>query len=255
MQNVTPTPNTTNVLDGFGPLYIINLKRRTDRYERMMNLINDNKIVEYTFIDAVDGTENIDYLIDNVEQKHRDMAKMSEIATTISHIKAIEHWINTSDSEYAIFAEDDLSDETIQYWGWTWKEFMSAIDFDYDVLQLCQTQVTKIDYKIHKRRRNDYSAGLYILKRDHAKRILDRMIYKGKYKVNDHRTKVIADHTVIFGNTDKAYSCGLFTYNTDTDSDVNPSGANLHKRSKDLVIKFWKDNKLSLKDFIGYHKK
>jgi GR25 family glycosyltransferase involved in LPS biosynthesis len=136
LQNVTPTPNTTNVLDGFGPLYIINLKRRTDRYERMMNLINDNKIAEYTFIDAVDGTENIDYLIDNVEQKHRDMAKMSEIATTISHIKAIEHWINTSDSKYAIFAEDDLSDETIQYWGWTWKEFISSIDFDYDVLQL-----------------------------------------------------------------------------------------------------------------------
>ncbi len=255
MKDIIPTPKTIDTLDGFGPLYIINLKRRTDRYERMINLINNNNIKDYTFIDAIDGMENIDHLIDNVEQKHRAIAKTTEIATTISHLKAIEHWISTSDSEYAIFAEDDLSDETIQYWGWTWKEFISAIDFEYDVFQLCQTQVTKIDHKIHKRKRNDYSAGLYILKRDHAKAILDRMIYEGKYKVNDHRTKVIADHTVIFGNTDKAYSCSLFTYNTDTNSDINPSGANLHKRSKDFVIKFWKENKISLKDFIGNHKK
>ena len=123
MKDIIPTPEETNKLDGFGPLYIINLKRRTDRHERMMNLIYNNNITDYTFIDAVDGTENIDYLIDNVEQKHEAMARMPEIATTISHIKAIEYWINTSDTEYAIFAEDDLSDETLQYWGWTWKEF------------------------------------------------------------------------------------------------------------------------------------
>ena len=255
MKDIIPTPEETNKLDGFGPLYIINLKRRTDRHERMMNLIYNNNITDYTFIDAVDGTENIDYLIDNVEQKHEAMARMPEIATTISHIKAIEYWINTSDTEYAIFAEDDLSDETLQYWGWTWKEFISSVDFDYDVLQLCQTQFTKIDYKVHKRMRNDYSAGLYILKREHAKGILDRMIYKGKYRVNDHRTNILADHTVIFGNTDKAYSCGLFTYNTDTISDVNPSGASLHKRSRELVLTFWKENKISLQDFIGNHKK
>jgi hypothetical protein len=102
---------------------------------------------------------------------------------------------------------------------------------------------------------HDYSAGLYILKREHAKGILDRMIYKGKYKVNDHREKVLADHTVIFGNTNKAYSCGLFTYDTDTASDVNPSGARLHKRSRDMVVLFWKQNTLSLKDFMGNHEK
>lgn len=245
---------STNKLDGFGPLYIINLKRRTDRYDRMINLINNNNITDYTFIEAVDSQENIDHLIDNIEQPHPAMPRMAEIATTISHIKAIEHWINTSDSEYAIFAEDDLSDETIKYWPWTWKQFISAIDFDYDVLQLCQTQFTKVDHKVHKRMRNDYSAGLYILKREHAKGILDRMIYNHKYKVNNHRANVLADHTVIFGHTKKAYSCGLFTYSIETTSDVNPSGASLHKRSRDMVLLFWKQNQLSLKDFVGKQK-
>jgi hypothetical protein len=251
LQNIIPTPQIINKLNGFGPLYIINLKRRTDRYDRMMNLINKNNITDYTFIEAVDGNENIDHLIDNIEQKHRSIPRMSEIATTISHIKAIEHWINTSDTEYAIFAEDDLSDETIPHWNWTWEEFISSIDFEYDVFQLCLTQFTKINYKVHKRMTNDYSAGLYILKRKHAQDILDRMIYNGKYKVNDQRSKVLADHTVIFGNTEKAYSCGLFTYNVDTKSDVNPSGASLHKKSRDSTLMFWEKDNVSLDHFIG----
>ncbi len=253
MKDIIPTPELTNKLDGFGPLYIINLKRRVDRREHMINLLNNNNIKDYTFIEAVDSQENFDDLIDNFEQKYRGAPKKAEMATTISHIKAIEHWINTSDTEYAIFAEDDLSDETVKYWSWTWKEFMSEINFDYDVLQLCQTQFTKIEHRVHKRMTHDYSAGLYILKREHANGILDRMIYDGKYKVNDSRAKAIADHTVIFGNTSKAYSCALFTYNTDTASDVNPKGEKLHISSKNMVLGFWQKNKISLKDFIGSH--
>lgn len=251
MQNIIPTPEIVNKLNGFGPLYIINLKRRTDRYDRMMDLINKNNITNYTFIEAVDGNENIDHLIDNAKDKHKHIPTMPEVAATISHIKAIEHWINTSDSEYAIFAEDDLSDETIGYWKWTWEEFVSSINFDYDVFQLCLTQFTKIDYKVHKRMANDYSAGLYILKRKHGQAILDRMIHNGKYMVNSQRSKVLADHTVIFGNTDKAYACGLFTYNIDTNSDVNPGGATLHKKSRNSTLMFWEKNELSLEHFIG----
>ncbi len=244
-----------NKLDGFGPLYIINLKRRTDRYERMMRLITDNNITDYTFIEAVDGKEDIDRFIDNAETEHRGRPRPVEIATTISHIKAIEHWLSTSDSEYAIFAEDDLSDETVKHWQWNWKEFLSSINFEYDVLQLCQTQFTKTEYRLHKRMRHDYSAGLYLLKREHAKNIINRMIYNGKYKVNNHRENALADHSVIFGHSDKVYSCSLFTYNIDTVSDVNPSGASLHKKSRDMVLLFWKQNAPSLYDFVNAVKK
>ncbi len=244
-----------NKLDGFGPLYIINLKRRTDRYKRMMRLITDNNITDYTFIEAVDGKEDIDRFIDNAETEHRGRPRPVEIATTISHIKAIEHWLSTSDSEYAIFAEDDLSDETVKHWQWNWKEFLSSINFEYDVLQLCQTQFTKTEYRLHKRMRHDYSAGLYLLKREHAKNIINRMIYNGKYKVNNHRENALADHSVIFGHSDKVYSCSLFTYNIDTVSDVNPSGASLHKKSRDMVLLFWKQNAPSLYDFVNAVKK
>jgi hypothetical protein len=242
-------------LDGFGPLYIINLKRRTDRHERMMKLITDNNITDYTFIEAVDGTKEINSFIDNAETEHKARPRLVEIATTISHIKAIEHWLSTSDSEYAIFAEDDLCDETIKYWQWNWKEFLSSISFEYDVLQLCQTQFTKTEHRLHKRMRHDYSAGLYLLKREHAKNIISRMVYNGKYKVNNNRENVLADHSVIFGHSNKVYSCSLFTYNVDTDSDVNPSGATLHKKSRNLVLTFWKQDAPSLHDFVNAAKK
>jgi GR25 family glycosyltransferase involved in LPS biosynthesis len=220
-----------------------------------MRLITDNNITDYTFIEAVDGKEDIDRFIDNAETEHRGRPRPVEIATTISHIKAIEHWLSTSDSEYAIFAEDDLSDETVKHWQWNWKEFLSSINFEYDVLQLCQTQFTKTEYRLHKRMRHDYSAGLYLLKREHAKNIINRMIYNGKYKVNNHRENALADHSVIFGHSDKVYSCSLFTYNIDTVSDVNPSGASLHKKSRDMVLLFWKQNAPSLYDFVNAVKK
>jgi GR25 family glycosyltransferase involved in LPS biosynthesis len=250
-----PTPEEINKLDGFGPLYIINLKRRTDRYERMMKLIIDNKIIDYTFIEAVDGKDGIDIFINNEQSEHRSKASPLEIATTISHIKAIEHWLSTSDSEYAIFAEDDLSDETVKYWQWTWKDFLSSITFDYDVLQLCQTQLTKSNHRLHKRMRHDYSAGLYLLKREHAKNIINRMINDGKYKINEKRENILADHYVIFGHSDKVYSCSLFTYNVDTKSDVNPNGESFHKKSRDMVLMFWEKNQESLHDFVNSVKK
>ncbi len=48
-----------NKLGGFGPVYVINLARRTDRREHMEKLFKDYDITNYTFIDAFDGQENI----------------------------------------------------------------------------------------------------------------------------------------------------------------------------------------------------
>jgi hypothetical protein len=237
-------------LGGFGPVYVINLPRRTDRREHMEKLFKDYKVTNYTFIDAFDAQENIHRFIYNAERKNEKSAKRTETAACMSHLKAIKHWLDTSDTEYAIFAEDDLSMDTVQYWPWTWQEFLDAIYFDYDVLQLCLTQFGQKNVKMHKRFRTDYSAGLYILKRSHAQSVIKRMIIDEKYNVNIDRNDVIVDHSVIMGNTDRAYACGLFTYDVSTPSDINPSGVRLHTKSRESVLQYWKQNKLTLKEFI-----
>jgi hypothetical protein len=239
-----------NKLGGFGPVYVINLPRRTDRRDHMKKLFKDYDITNYTFIEAFDALENIHQYIYNAERKNEKAAKRTETAACMSHLKAIKYWLDNSDTEYAIFAEDDLSMDTVQFWPWTWQEFMSAIYFDYDVLQICLTQFGQKNVKMHKRLRTDYSAGLYILKRSHAQSIIKRMIVDEKYNVNIDRNDVIVDHSVVMGNTDRAYACGLFTYDVSTLSDINPSGVRLHTKSRDSVLQYWKQNKLTLKEFI-----
>ena len=239
-----------NKLGGFGPVYVINLPRRTDRREHMEKLFKDYDINNYTFIEAFDGLENIHQYIHNAERKNEKAPRRNETAACMSHLKAIKHWLDTSDTEYAIFAEDDLSMDTVEYWPWTWQEFIDAIYFDYDVLQLCLTQFNQKKTQMHKRYRTDYSAGLYILKRSHAQSVIGRMMVDGKYNVNINRDEVIVDHSVIMGGTDRAYACGLFTYDVTTPSDINPSALRLHTKSRDSVLQYWKQNKLTLKEFI-----
>ena len=239
-----------NKLSGFGHIYVINLPRRTDRREHMERLFKDYDITNYTFIEAFDAQENIHQYIYNAERKNEKAAKRTETAACMSHLKAIKHWLDTSDTEYAIFAEDDLSMDTVQYWPWTWQEFMDAIYFDYDVLQLCLTQFNQKKTQMHKRFRTDYSAGLYILKRSHAQSVIGRMMIDGKYNVNINRDEVIVDHSVIMGGTDRAYACGLFTYDVTTPSDINPTALRLHTKSRDSVLQYWKQNNLTLKEFI-----
>jgi len=239
-----------NKLSGFGHIYVINLPRRTDRREHMERLFKDYEITNYTFIEAFDAQENIHQYIYNAERKNDKAAKRTETAACMSHLKAIKHWLDTNDSKYAIFAEDDLSMDTVQYWPWTWQEFMDAIYFDYDVLQLCLTQFNQKKIQMHKRFRTDYSAGLYILKRSHAQSVINRMMIDGKYNVNINRDEVIVDHSVIMGGTDRAYACGLFTYDVTTPSDINPSAHRLHTKSRDSVLQYWKQNNLTLKEFI-----
>ena len=238
-----------NNLHGFGPIYVINLPRRTDRREHMEHLFKHYDITNYTFIDAFDGKDDLTNYIDSKSSYSKSVRK-EEIATTMSHIKAIKHWLDSSDTEYAIFCEDDLSFDTVEHWGWTWQDFLNAIDFEYSVIQLCVTQFVKFQPKLHKRDRNDFSEGIYILNRHHATAIIERMMRKDKYFLDGKRQNSVADHDVIFGHTNKAFSCSLFTYEIKMPSDLNPQGQALHKKCRQDAIEFWQKQKIKLSDFV-----
>lgn len=239
-----------NKLGGFDPLYIINLPRRTDRREHMERLFKYYDINNYTFIDAFDGKDDLTNYIDSKSISSKSVRK-EEVATTMSHIKAIKHWLDSSDTEHAIFCEDDLSFDTVEYWGWTWQEFLDAIKFEYSVIQLCTTQFTKFQPKIHKRLKNDFSAGIYMLTRRHAIGIIERMMRKDKYFLDGKRQNSVADHDVIFGHTSGAFACSLFTYEINMPSDLNPQGQALHKKCRQQAIEFWQKQKIKLSDFVS----
>ena len=57
--------------------------------------------------------------------RYPDLMSSGEIGCTTSHLKAIKHWLETSDSSYAIIMEDDCSLETVQCWNFTWDDFIA----------------------------------------------------------------------------------------------------------------------------------
>lgn len=241
-----------NKLKGFSPVYVINLKRREDRKLYIKNLFLENDINNYEFIEAFDVKNNIEDIFYD-KNKTDENASPSLMATSASHLKAIEHWLNTSQTEYAIICEDDISFDTVNYWNFTWKEFVSQIDFYWDIIQLsiCYSS-SNTNYKLQKKKNSDffYGAQCYIIKRNYAEIILKKYLINGKYNFNFPALEVISDAGLLYGHSDNVFVTSIFTENTELNNDnVYPNKNNPHYE-KEKIINFWKRNDLTLKEFI-----
>jgi hypothetical protein len=229
-----------NKLEGFGPVYVINMEKSIDRKQYIEEHFNKYKILQYHFVDAIDGSsENInDMLVTPVGPILSD----GEIACSISHIKAINKWLQESDSEYAIITEDDVSFETTDFWDFTWKEFLDSINKHYDVLQLAIINNFKVNPRLHLREFSDWSASAYLIKRSFAERLIKRHLVDEKYFLGTSRVKALSEGIVYTQGV--CYSIPLFTYSTDLGSNLNPSHVKtMHLNSKNQVLEYWKSNK------------
>ena len=117
---------------------------------------------------------------DNIE-----FQKFSHPGTIISYLTAMRHWYDTTNDEYAIFCDDDMSFESIDYWTFTWQEFLDQLPQDWDSIQLVRinnwnvgliNNAAKFEMptlQLRKREWDDFGgAGLF--KREYVKKILDR---------------------------------------------------------------------------------
>ena len=111
-------------LKGIGPIYYLNLDGQPDRKEYMESQFKYWEIENYTRISAYDGRE--DDLSDILTGRYPEMMTSGEIGCITSHLKAIKHWYETSDSQYAIMMEDDCSLDLVRYWNFTWQIFMQT---------------------------------------------------------------------------------------------------------------------------------
>jgi GR25 family glycosyltransferase involved in LPS biosynthesis len=227
-----------NALKDFGPIYVINLKSREDRLEHIKKEFNKHNVKDYTIIEAVDGsTQDLSLLVENAESLN---VSNNEIACTISHLKAIKHWLDTSKSDYAIIMEDDLVLETVNDWQWTWNEFLSKINLDYNMLQLSITNNGGINTSLHYRESRDYSASCYLIKREWAQVLINTYIYQDK--VNFKKMigpAAVTDYLIYHKSICLAFP--LFTYSLDFTSSIDQSHVDtFHKKSRDQVLSFWK---------------
>lgn len=229
-----------NKLDNFEPIYVINLKNRTDRRSYMLDLFQKNNITNFEFIDAFDGSSVAGSYV----------MTPGEIGCTMSHLIAIKHFFDNSDYDSCIIAEDDLSFDAVKYWNWTWKEFVDSVTVEYDILHVCSIEVDPPDLKLHKRHydNTDILTTVYLITRAGAKKIIDKYFNGDTPEFDFNYKGNVADHEILYDSVN-TYSIALLTPNNNLASSINSTEITdyLFKMSE-ANINNLKQNKLSVSE-------
>lgn len=227
-------------LKNIGPIYYLNLDEQPERKEYMENQFAYWGIENYTRISAYDGRE--DDLSDIIRGRYPEMMTSGEIGCVTSHLKAIKHWMDTSDSPYAVIMEDDVCLDTVRFWNFSWNDFYSKVPYDWDTIQLAIICTGSLYIKLHKRFVNDFSTACYIITRHHAEKLIKYHYRDGKYKLdNGVKPRAVADE--ILFNAGKTYSMPLFLYRYDFHSNIHQDHVEVfHKQNVEAIMKFWQES-------------
>jgi len=239
-------------LKNIGPIYCINLDEQPERWQYMESQFKHWEIENYTRISGYDGRE--DDLSDIIIGKYPDTMSSGEIGCTTSHLKAIKYWMETSDSPYAIFMEDDCNLDIIRFWNFTWNDFYAHIPYDWDVVQLAIICTGDIHVKLHKRFVNDFSTACYLITRHHAEKLLRLHVRGDKYKLDQGvKPRAVADDLIY--NSGNTYSIPLLLYRTELGSSIHPEHINaFHMGNFNALSNFWAQNgaNIDIADYMNY---
>lgn len=90
------------------PIYVINLKKSTERKKYLIEEFKRHKIENYTFIEAVNGYDlNLEELKNNNIISNNCGLKRGEIGCSLSHYKIYEETLK-NDAEINLILEDDV---------------------------------------------------------------------------------------------------------------------------------------------------
>jgi GR25 family glycosyltransferase involved in LPS biosynthesis len=233
-------------LDNFGPVYLINLKDHKHRLDSAVAQFKKHGVKEYKVIEAIDGRKSD--LSEIIGGQYPNL-KSSEIGCIASHIKALKHWLDTSDSSHAVIMEDDFSFDTVQHWPFDWDYVKSKIPGGADIVQLIMIKNEPITFSLHKKEKHtksnkmtyEWSTACYLIKRSYAKMLVSLHYDNDKYRFPSHGfANQAADVTLYsLGNS---YSIPLFTHILDPKNSINSEHNGFHTTSKNNIDYWWKNH-------------
>ena len=239
-------------LQGLPHIYWINLDDKEDRKRYMEEQFKYWLLEDHTRISAYDGRE--DDLSDILTGKYPDNMSSGEIGCTTSHLKAMKHYLETSDSPYAIMMEDDCDLSVVRHWTFTWKDFVAHFPYDWDVIQTAIICTGDLHVKLHKRFVNDFSTACYVVARHHAEKLVKHHCRGNKYKLDQGvKPRPVADDLVY--NAGNTYSIPLFLYKIELGSSIHPEHIDMiHKGNHDALWNFWQQSSASIDiaEFMNY---
>ena len=244
-------------LNGLPPVYVINLDGQPERWDVMEESLKYWEVENYTRISAYDGRD--DDLSDIISGRYPDTMSGGEIGCTTSHLNAIKHYLDTSDSPYAVIMEDDCNLEMAKFWNFTWNDFMAHAPYDYDVIQIAIICTGDIHVRLHKRFVNDFSTACYVISRHHAEKLVRlhcRGGYTGeqKYKIDQGvKPRPVADDLVY--NSGNTFSIPLLMYKIELGSSIHPEHIGVwHNGSHKALWQYWQQAgaEINIADHMNY---
>jgi len=235
-------------LKGLPPIYYLNLDAEPERNIFMETQLEYWGIENYTRISAYDGRGDRD-LSEIIKGRYPDGMSSGEVGCTTSHLKALRHFLETSDSPCALIMEDDCDLSTVTHWDFTWKDFFCKIPYDYDVIQLVIINPASIQISLHKRFVNDFSTACYLITRRHAQKLMELHERDGKYKLdNGVKPRAVADDLVY--NSGNTFAIPLFLYRIQLGSSIHPEHLDVfHKSNYEALWTFWREQSVNVEDW------
>lgn len=161
------------------------------------------------------------------------------VGAITSHLKAIKKWYESNEESYAIFCEDDLSFDTIKYWNFTWDEFFENLPKNWECIQLSIGGNPKSDIFLKIREPQDVSCLCYLIKKTHAKNLLDKYYPTDKFYLNLAEQPII--ETIIYDVfiSNSILNFPLFVENINFNSTV--WNKRIYNQDYNYVINWWKE--------------
>jgi len=232
-------------LKNFGPLYYINLDGQPERDTAMQSMCKYWEL-NPTRISAFDGrNSSLNHIL---EGSHDIGISSGEVGCVTSHLKAIKQWYETTDTPYAIFAEDDVSFDTARFWKFTWDEFVEKLPYDWDVVQLAIINPGVVYASMHARWVNDFSTACFMVTRHHAKKLIDHHCVGDKFRLDQGvKPRPVADDLIY--NCGRTYAIPLFHYKIEMGSSIHPEHIEVfHKGSHQGILNHWKEQLAQMED-------
>lgn len=240
-----------NVAAG-GPLFLwINLDSATQRADRLLGQFAGRGI-RNTRIPAMDGREvSVDHYCRMKWSPTQTEAK--ELATVVSHLKAMLWLVRHTNEPMAVICEDDVSFELEDRWPCPLDELLKRAPSRCQMLQLGVT-VTEVETLAHlkgqvsppwvyaPRHPRYFGAFSYAITRKCAARFLRKYRVREKkgeilsaYRAPRHRHQVDKE---LFQSGRNVYTVlpPFFTYPSANDSTIHPEQLETHSRSKRWLL-------------------
>jgi len=246
-------------LQNFPPVYYISLEESEDRREKLEKQFIENGIVNFKSLIS----KRFDECDDIVTGKFSDKMKSTTKGAVISHLKNIKRWIEETDDEYAIFFEDDVSFETVDYWNFSWDDFIKELPEDWEAIQLMWIRFGIGVVEFRERFPDDWSAAAFMLTREYGKKLIDKYMINSNEFNFDLGLRVPVVESILY-SLGKVYTFPLFVEDVSIpstfvkspefeDNLIKDGQGEFHHESYERISSWWKSvgKRKSLKKLIN----